>query len=164
MAAEYKDMSLEELSSSNTFAGQLEDFKNFCIERADQIYYELVIAITNRIIDKSPVDTGRFKANWQYSVNAYGVNSLNQYDISGMGPYGLGLEESYSRVDAKSDMRAEINGNRPKMGDTVYIYNNLIYSVPLEYGWSTQAPNGVVRTTLAFFNGDFTKTVGKLAI
>ena len=61
-------------------------------------------------------------------------------------------------------MRAEINGNRPKMGDTVYIYNNLIYSVPLEYGWSTQAPNGVVRITLAFFNGDFTKTVGKLAI
>lgn len=161
--AEYKDMSLEELSSSNTFAGQLEDFKNFCLERADQIYYELVIAITNRIIDKSPVDTGRFKANWQYSVNSYGTGSLNQYDISGMGPYGLGLEESYARVDAKAEMRMGINGNRPKMGDTVYIYNNLIYSVPLEYGWSTQAPSGVVRTTLAFFQGDFTKTVGELA-
>lgn len=164
MAAEYKDMSIAELSSSNTFSGQLEDFKNFCLERADEVYYELVLAITKRIIDKSPVDTGRFKANWQYSVNSYVTGSLNQYDISGDGPYGLGLEETYSRVDALAEMMAEIESNKPKMGDTVFIYNNLIYSVPLEYGWSTQAPNGVVRTTLAVFNGDFTKTVGALTV
>lgn len=162
--AEYKDMSLEELSSSNTFAGQLEDFRDFCLERADEIYYQLVMGISIRIIGRSPVDTGRFKANWQYSVNSYTSGSLNQYDVEGAGPYGRKLDEPYRTVDAIREMRTEINGNRPKMGDTVYIYNNLIYSVPLEYGWSTQAPNGVVRTTLAFFQGDFTKTVGKLAI
>lgn len=162
--AEYKDMTRDELSSSHTFAGQLEDFKNFCLEKADEIYYDLVIAITTRIIDKSPVDTGRFKANWQYSVNSYGTNSLNQYDISGLGPDQEGLDDSYNRVDARAEMIGEVSSRRPKMGDTVYIYNNLIYSVPLEYGWSTQAPSGVVRTTLALMGGDFTRTIGKMSL
>ena len=162
--AEYKDMSREELGSSNTFAAQLEEFASFCMERADEVFYEIVLSLTSKIIEKSPVDTGRFKANWQYSKNGYTTGSLNQYDIAGAGPYGKDQGVPHKTVDAHAEARKEISANKPKMGDTVYIYNNLIYSVPLEYGWSNQAPSGVVRINLALVGAEFTKTVGKLSI
>jgi len=37
------------------------------------------------------------------------------------------------------------------VGQTVYLLNNLPYSVPLEYGHSKKAPQGMVRMTLARF-------------
>ena len=38
-----------------------------------------------------------------------------------------------------------------KFGATIYLVNNLPYAVRLEYGWSKQAPAGMVRITAAEF-------------
>jgi hypothetical protein len=35
------------------------------------------------------------------------------------------------------------------LGQTVYLANNLPYAYPVEFGWSKQAPEGMVRVSLA---------------
>ncbi|MNT90915.1 hypothetical protein D3C72_2319290 [compost metagenome] len=37
------------------------------------------------------------------------------------------------------------------VGQMAYLINNLPYAIPLEFGHSNQAPNGMVRVTIARF-------------
>ena len=80
-----------------------------------------------QLIRQSPVDTGRFKANWSTSVGILGQGTSKKTesdeDIQGKGLAGY------------------------KAGQKAYLYNNLQYAIPLEYGSSLQAPNGWVRRT-----------------
>lgn len=89
-----------------------------------------------RVVMKSPVDTGRFKGNWQVAIGTIPAGVLNVEDKSG------------AATIAK--VQAEVLGL--KAGQTIYLVNNLVYALPLEYGHSKQAPNGMVRLTIQEFN------------
>lgn len=78
---------------------------------------------------------GRFRANWHLSIDVVENVTFDEVDPSGQ-------ETIAALVSAVSDFTA---------GQTAYLINNLPYSVPLEYGHSTQAPSGMVRVTLARF-------------
>jgi len=106
------------------------------IDRADR-GFEIVVANTvtktaNAIVDLSPVDTGRFKANWQITANSPAQQSLNEYDQTG------GQTKTYLARQA----RAVANS---KATSVIYITNRLDYSIHLEHGGSGQAPNGIIR-------------------
>lgn len=78
---------------------------------------------------------GRFRGNWQFSIDAPATGDPDRIDPSGS--------------QAIADLQAQVQALT--IGQTAYIVNNLIYAVPLEYGHSTQAPHGMVRVTLANF-------------
>ncbi|MDI2590027.1 hypothetical protein POF45_01090 [Pseudomonas sp. 681] len=78
---------------------------------------------------------GRFRGNWQFSIDAPAEGVLDQIDPAG----GVTLAKLKLQVEQLT------------MGQTAYIVNNLPYAVPLEYGHSRQAPGGMVRITLARF-------------
>lgn len=78
---------------------------------------------------------GRFRGNWQFSIDTPAEGVLDQIDVSG----------SVSIAVLKAQVQSLT------AGQTAYIVNNLPYSIPLEYGHSTQAPGGMVRITLARF-------------
>jgi len=78
---------------------------------------------------------GRFRGNWQFSIDAPVEGVLDRSDSAG----GLTLAKIRLQV---VDLTA---------GQTAYIVNNLPYGIALEYGHSTQAPGGMVRITLARF-------------
>lgn len=78
---------------------------------------------------------GRFRGNWQFSIGSPATGTLDQIDPSGN--------------VTMAALRAQVEGLTA--GETAYIVNNLPYGIPLEYGHSTQAPNGMVRVTLARF-------------
>lgn len=105
------------------------------IDRADDKFYDVVsgtvIRATNAIVDLSPVDTGRFKANWQVTANSPATNSLNDYD-----QFGSDTKKSLAR-----QARAVANSPATKV---IYITNRLDYAADLEYGSSNQAPSGVL--------------------
>jgi hypothetical protein len=86
------------------------------------------------VVKKSPVDTGRFRGNWQLSDNppTPSVQLTARLDKSGQVVIEL------ARV-AVQDIRA---------GGVSYITNGLPYGPRLEYGWSKQAPSGMVRLTV----------------
>lgn len=78
---------------------------------------------------------GRFRGNWQFSIDSPATEELDHIDPSGSETIAALL----SQVQALT------------VGQTAYVVNNLPYAIPLEYGHSTQAPAGMVRVTLANF-------------
>ena len=88
-----------------------------------------------QLIRQSPVDTGRFKANWSTSVGSVGSFST---EIASSAPKGV-------LTGTISSQSKDIAGY--KVNQTAFLYNNLQYAIPLEYGHSKQAPLGWVRNT-----------------
>lgn len=90
-----------------------------------------VIRAANAVVDLSPVDTGRFKANWQITANSPAAQSLNDYDATG--------------GDTKRYLARQAKAVAGSVGTKViYITNRLDYAADLEYGSSKQAPAGIL--------------------
>ena len=105
-----------------------------------------LLEMSSRIIKRSPVDTGRFRNNWNASFGAPNTSTNASTDPSG----------AQSTVEA-AGLLAQF-----QMGQTFYLTNNLPYSLKLEYGSSNQAPGGMVRLTAAEFDAEIKKQAGKL--
>lgn len=118
---------------SGNFTLDLSRFINRARSNVDLVTKKVVLDVARSVIRKSPVDTGRFKGNWMYGV--------------GEMPSGT--------VDAFDDPTARITGQIPTQasGKLHYIVNNLPYSIRLENGWSSQAPAGMVGTTISEYQG-----------
>ena len=80
------------------------------------------------IIKRSPVDTGLFKSTW------YAANGAPHLSVE--------IESGYGLTETVAKM---------KIGQPFYFTNSQPYAIPLEYGHSGQAPNGMVRLALAQF-------------
>lgn len=78
---------------------------------------------------------GRFRGNWQFTIGVPAAGDLDRIDPNG--------------TETLTALRAQVA--TLTAGQTAYIVNNLPYAIPLEYGHSTQAPQGMVRVTLARF-------------
>jgi len=85
------------------FTDDIAKFRAKVQARANSVIRKVGFDLHGRIVERTPVDTGRAKAGWSIDV-------------------------------------------RP---DSTWIYNNVEYIVPLEYGHSKQAPQGMVRLSIA---------------
>ncbi|WP_421722427.1 hypothetical protein [Alloalcanivorax xenomutans] len=95
---------------------------------------DVEIQVMTLIILRSPVDSGRFRGNWQASAGAPEMGGLDR----------LGAQAS---IEAMESVVRALKGGR-----VTYMANNLPYGPRLEYdGWSGQAPEGMVRKTAAQF-------------
>jgi hypothetical protein len=125
------------------------------------IIKKTVFDLQSTIIKDSPVDSGRFRANWQVSFNEPINSEVDTIDKSKLG------RDTYNK-----------NGfliNNSKVPLTYWIQNNLPYSEKLEFGlfttkpetiktiggFSKQAPMGFTRVNVARFNEFFEKNVRK---
>lgn len=133
-------------------AGQFElalsQFAKKAGENADQAVRRVVLDVGRRIIERSPVDSGRFRSNWFFSTGTPSsrvTENTRSAEINGMG-----------------DMSAH------KAGGVFYISNNLPYAYILEIRGATKArnalgeiagPNAIVGLTVL----DFQSIVDKAA-
>lgn len=101
-------------------------------KRLEDVVRQTTLQLFQAIDERSPVDTGRFRGNWQVS---YG--SPLSSPIERLAPGGAGEPSKALSLP---------------VGGTVYMSNALPYAQRLEYGWSKQAPLGMVRRTVAEFN------------
>lgn len=102
----------------------------------DLVVRKVALDLFKRVIMKSPVDTGRFKGNWQVQIGSIPAGTLEIDDKAGTA--------TIAKVTAETlNLRA---------GQIIYLVNNLPYARRLEYGHSKQAPGGMVRVTVAEFN------------
>lgn len=85
------------------------------------------------IVLKNPVLSGRSRANWMSSYGSADTSTTEAVDPSG--------SQSIGRLEAK------LNGL--VVGQYFYFTNSLPYAERLEYGWSEQAPGGMVRLSVA---------------
>lgn len=158
------------------FAVSVREFAEKAQGNADQVLRAVSIELLNRIVLRSPVGNpelwasnkqaaegrranigtmsrraleksfpfasgkgytgGRFRGNWQVTLNGAAAGELDRIDPSGAQTLAEGI--------------ATISG--ATSGATVYMVNNLPYAQRLEFdAWSSQAPAGMVRITVAEF-------------
>lgn len=110
----------------------------------------VTLDIFRRVIFMSPVDTGRFRANWQCAIGNMpdGVVDV-QFDNAEKHRRGTKVRGHAAGNISMSKATAEVMKFEP--GQRIFLVNNLPYAVALEYGHSQQAPGGMVRVTIAEF-------------
>lgn len=90
---------------------------------------------------------GRFKNNFQCGIGVINTDTSAAPDKGGAG--------SISRTVSV------LQGW--KLGQAIYLTNSLPYAKRLEYGWSQQAPSGMVRLTVADFHNSLAKAAQESA-
>lgn len=117
------------------FTLDIQAFVSKAKKNPETVMRSVSLKLFSAIIKASPVDTGRFRGNWQTT----GVTPATGL-IAGVDPTGNKAVNS----------AATFITNAPGW-DTFTLTNNLPYAERLEYGWSKQAPVGMVRVNIARF-------------
>ena len=117
------------------FARDVRAFTGATSRELEAIVRKIALEMFSRIILRSPVDTGRFRANWQVAIGSVPTGTLELEDKTGTA--------TISKVQA-----ATLSLNA---GERITFVNNLPYAQRLEDGYSTQAPRGMVMLTVQDF-------------
>lgn len=100
----------------------------------DTVVRKSTFDIFRAIVLRSPVDSGRFRANWNCTRGAPDESTTDSVD--------------QARGDGEAAKALTFAS-----GDVVWFVNGLPYAYRLEYdSWSKQAPNGMIRITAAEFD------------
>lgn len=119
------------------FADSLKKFEVNTNRKVERVFHRSSLDLLRRLVLRSPVDTGRFRGNWLTGVDNIPAGPVDTTDKVGSTTIGDG----------------EVKISTSKIGQTVFIINNLPYAVPLENGSSQQAPNGMLAITVAEWDG-----------
>lgn len=125
------------------FAADLNRICKRAGDKAELVVRKTAIELQNSMIERSPVDTGRFRSNWQCGI---GVRNAVISDAPGS--------------DSKGRTAEVLAGWAP--GQTIWLTNSLPYSLRLENGWSQQAPGGMVRLTVQAYEAYLKQVIGSL--
>lgn len=119
-----------------TFAREVTLFAKKAEASTDKAVRAITFSLFREVVQRTPVDTGRLKGNWQVSQGAPARSALDSSDASG----GRTI--------------TAIAGGIGGAGTVTFLANNLAYAERVEYdGWShTKAPAGMVRVSFARIN------------
>lgn len=126
---------------TSSFEFELSKFGEKAIANSEAFIKKIAFELYSRVVKRTPVDTGRAKANTQLSINSTPKFSTLAIDKTESSP----IADAGSIDISASDKALETVG-RFQLGDTIFLYNNLEYILPLEFGHSQkQAPSGMFR-------------------
>lgn len=118
---------------AGTFTADLSKFKTKTGVQTNAVIRRVAYDLFRRVIQKTPVDTGRARANWLPAVGEIPTGTTDETDKSG--------------AMAKGAARASVQNF--EAGGVIYLANNLPYIGALENGHSErQAPAGMVGLSL----------------
>ena len=136
------------MGENEQFMASINAFVNRAKANQEQVIRAAGIKILTRLVQMSPVDTGRFRGNWLVGFDNPPVDVSAAVDKDGSATVARGvLVIEQFRVGMKA----------------VYFTNNLPYAYPLEMGHSQQAPGGMVRITAAEFQQFFNQAAQELS-
>ena len=125
-----------------SFASDIAKFAEKTGQKLDRAIVSACYQISEAIVMGTPVDTGRARGNWIPTVNNPSGVTLDVTDKGGT--------MALSKIGA-------VTLTAP--GNIYYLVNNLPYINRLEYGWSKQAPIGMVRVNVENFQAALRKAV-----
>ena len=127
-----------------SFTSSLRDFSERTESNLEQVLRGTTISLFGKIIRRTPVKTGRLRGNWQTDINRPKSGELDRTGAAG----------------AMSEVSAEVN--RARLGDSIFMVNNLPYAKKIEDGGSDQAPVGMVKVTALEFETEINRRAGLL--
>ena len=135
------------------FSMAIAKFANDSSRNLNDVVRGVVLEIGTRIVQRSPVDTGKFRGNWQIAAGGPDIRTNEPFDKQPLG----------SAPSATTFNRWQGEVNAATIGSTFHITNSLPYAVRLEYeGWSQQAPAGMVRVTMLEYEQIIRKVVNEV--
>lgn len=124
----------------STFTLDINKFAEKVGEEADKVVREICLNLLSEIVYKTPVDTGRARANWLTSINAPAIGTI-EFNADA----GSGIRAPNKSAASVSAINNGVPLLKQATGNVFWITNNLPYIKRLEYeGWSNQAPRGMV--------------------
>lgn len=118
-------------------------------KKSDMAIRAIGLQLFGAIIKDTPVDTGRLRGNWQTTIGQ---------PASGSFPDSKDKNGSV----AGASMRARIA--QYKVGQKLFLTNNLPYAQAIEDGHSKQRPYGMVKTNVAIFKAIVARTARGIKI
>jgi hypothetical protein len=144
-----------QVTNLEEFSRELKVFDNLVPELALRLQKKIAFDMLTKIVQRTPVGNpdlwktkyppkgyvgGRARANWQ-------VDLLDPDESSQV--------EGEDKSGASTIATGASAIGRAQFGNVIWLYNNLPYIVRLEYGWSQQAPGGMVRLSVAEIEAAF---------
>ncbi len=146
--------------AQNTWSIPLDKLANAIGERIDMVARMATYEVFKSVVDKGPIDTGQFNANWFVRKGTYETDFKEGQ-----------TNESFSYAQVAKALEL-------KPGTIVFLTNSTPYGIPLEYGYSYKsnaqkesegwprsrsdsrpAPGGMIRLTLAEWNQHVNKAI-----
>ena len=121
----------------NNFNGAINAFKIEIRDEAENMARRIAFAVDRAVVMASPVDTGRFRANWQVSLNVAPTGTVDHVP----GTRGSSTAQNTQKALAQLDKVTK----QFKLGDEIVIINNVVYGPRLNDGHSKQAPQNFVQ-------------------
>lgn len=118
-----------------SFALDVSKFVEKAKKNHEKVMRQVSIKLFSAIIKTTPVKYGRARMNWMASDGTPASGTTDATDKSG----NIAIGNATSFVLKATDWHE------------FTLTNNLPYAQPLEYGWSQQAPAGMVRVNVARF-------------
>lgn len=125
-----------------SFADEIKAFAKKAQENSERVIIGVRSGLSESIINKTPLDTGLARGNWQASIGSPETIVIDRLD--GESGYAPTSGEGKSLYEANNVAVTELDKD-------FYLVNNVDYIHNLEYGGSNQSPNGMVRITVLDF-------------
>lgn len=122
-----------------TFSADVARFVRQANLKVDQVVSGVVFSLGSKMIDATPVLTGRARGNWLVSMDGLKKDKTAAFDKSG--------------ALSKNRLAVSLDGFSTRKTKMIWFTNTLEYIIPLEYGHSAKSPEGMVRATLSNFRG-----------
>lgn len=122
-----------------TFASDIAKFAAKTEQNLDQVRRGVFLQIASDVINRTPVDTGRARGNWQATINAPARGTTT------------------SASQSAAIVQAQAIAQNAKGDQALYLTNNLPYIRRLEFGYSNQAPQGMLRLAVQNFRAALAK-------
>lgn len=123
-----------------TFQDRIDAFKIEVVDEAESMVRRIAFAVDTAVVRMSPVDTGRFRANWQVSLNVEATGTVEHIPGVAGSTGGQNTQKALNQL-------AKVTKDY-KLGDTIYIINNIVYGPRLNDGHSKQAPKNFVQVAV----------------
>lgn len=130
------------MTTAAQFQQYIEKKKLNAYRAARMAFFEVALDV----IQNTPVDEGFAKGSWTFSENSKVPFFNNDRDPQGRNA----INQLTQGVNKASDDSA------------LYLLSNLVYMPRLEYGWSMQAPSGMVRQALMRFERELEKRLNEI--
>ena len=115
------------------FNSEITQFARSIPGKVTLLQKKIVLEALRRLVQKTPVDTGRARGNWQVTIGEPAEGKFDQTDKKGDATIAKGL----AALAGLPDMQV------------IWISNNIDYIEELEHGHSGQAPDGMWAVTIA---------------
>jgi len=123
-----------------SFSDDLNRFENKVKNRLTVVPRKIALEVLRRVVMRTPSRSGRARGNWQTSVGAPIETEL-------------GKQHNAPAGGAPISRGAQVISGWDATNVSIFLMNNVPYIQRLEDGYSDQAPSGMVKITVAEFEG-----------